>query len=42
MTSERLEDYEEELKALLDEMQNAISYNIPTKYGGKFRLTSLI
>jgi len=35
MSSERLEACEEELKALLEELQSTISYQLPTKDGGK-------
>ena len=34
MSSERLESIEDELKALLDQVQNSISYQLPTKVGG--------
>lgn len=36
MSSERLESIEDELKALLDHVQNSITYQLPTKVGGKF------
>ena len=35
MSSERLEAYEEELKELLKELQTTVSYQLPTKDGGK-------
>ena len=35
MSSERLEAYEEELKELLKELQSTVSYQLPTKDGGK-------
>ena len=35
MSSERLEGYEEELKELIKELQTTVSYQLPTKDGGK-------
>lgn len=33
MSSERLEEIEDELKALLDQVQNSVTYQLPTKVG---------
>ena len=35
MSSERLESIEDELKSVLDQVQNSITYQLPTKSGGK-------
>ena len=37
MSSEQLEDYEEELKALIEEIQDCLTYNMPRKEGGLSR-----
>lgn len=40
MSSERLESLEDELKALLEQVQKSITYQLPSKVGGmEFRGT---
>ena len=34
MSSERLESIEDELKALLEQVQKSITYQLPSKVGG--------
>ena len=41
MSSERLESIEDEVKALLDQVQNSITYQLPTKSGGKHSYVQL-
>ena len=42
MSSERLENLEDELKALLDQVQNSITYQLPTKLGGEHELANCV
>lgn len=42
MSSERLENLEDELKALLDQVQNSVTYQLPTKVGGEHEFLNII
>lgn len=42
MSSERLENLEDEVKALLDQVQNSITHQLPTKVGGEHEFVNYL
>lgn len=42
MSSECLEECEKELKVILRELRNEISYQIPSKYGGTHQIENFL